>query len=156
MRRLFLFIAFAFAVTASCQCKKLPVPDKAFLKSTENSNQVEIDYFTKYIGSASKLKVIRNSYGDTTKPCEMEQRFKNGIVYHETCSDSGSDVKITFPSYCKEEIVKFVDWFFLNEFSIWNKSKTTYSPIEDGDAGCYLEIKQDKSKHYFLEYYCGC
>jgi hypothetical protein len=72
-----------------------------------------------------------------------------------SCSESGTEVQIIFPNYSKNEVIKFVEWFFKNDYSQWYKSKTIYQPKEDGDAGCYLEIKEFKDK-IILKYFCGC
>jgi hypothetical protein len=135
--------------------QKLPIPDKNFLKNVWNSDDAEIKYFKKYIGKTSEPKVLK-TFSETKESCKTIHNFKNGIIYQkDICSESGADVIIYFPGYCKAELIKYVEWFFKSERNVWNKEKTIYQPKEEGYAGCYIEIKQYK-KGYFIEYYCGC
>ena len=135
--------------------KKLPIPDKTFLKKVLNSDNPEISYFEKYFGKISEPKVLK-TFSESQESCKVIYNFKNGITYQEdVCSESGAHVIIVFPSYCKSELDKYVEWFFNTKGNVWNKNKTLYQPKEDGDAGCYIEIKQNK-KGFYIEYYCGC
>ena len=151
----YLIVGFQTNLFAQVCPKKLPIPDKAFLKNTNESNDQEVKYFEKYIGKISEPKVLK-TFPEDGKRCKTIQSFKNGIVYQiDYCSESGASVVINFPGYCKAELVKYVEWFFKSEWNVWNKEKTHYQPKEDGDAGCYIDIKQNK-KGYYIEYYCGC
>lgn len=132
--------------------KKLPIPDKTFFKNATNSDRTEIEYFEKYFGRISKPKVLKNS---TEKECKKIYNFKNGIVYkRDECSETEIEVIIVFPGYCKTELVKYVEWFLKTEWNSWNEEKTRYQPTENGDAGCYIEIKQNK-KGFYIKYICG-
>ena len=152
---LFLFLVFQIELVAQENKKKLPVPDKAFLESVKNSENAEIEYFNKYFGKISKPKILKR-FTESKDVCKIVYLFKNGIVYtKDECSESGSDVTIIFPNYSKSELTKYVEWFFKSDWNIWNKDKSLYQPKEDGDAGCYIEIKQNKNG-YYIKYYCGC
>lgn len=135
--------------------KRLPIPDKTFLKNVWNSDYAEIKYFEKYFGKTSKPKVLK-VFPESKKNCMTIQSFKNGIVYQkDICSESGTEVIIAFPGYCKAELVKYIEWFFKTDWNVWNKDKTLYQPKEEGDAGCYIQIKQNK-KGFYIKYFCGC
>lgn len=136
------------------QTNKLPVPTKAFIEKAKYFSDFEEKYFTKYIGK--KTEKILKRFTDSKDICASEYEFRTGIkMKSNSCSEAGSQVEIIFPNYSKNEVVKFVEWFFKNDYSEWNKTKTNYQPKEDGDAGCYLEIKELKGK-IVLSYYCGC
>ena len=150
-----LFFGFQIKLSAQIGSKKLPIPDKIFLESINSPGDAEIKYLKKYIGEISMPKVIKR-YSESQKACKMIYSFKNGIKYtKDECSEAGSNVKITFPNYSKEELIKYIEWFFKSEWNVWNKNKTLYQPKIDGDAGCYIEIKQNNNE-YYIEYYCGC
>lgn len=150
-----IFFILQIKLVAQICAKTLPIPNKTFLESVNHSDDVEIKYLEKYIGKISKPKVLKR-YTETKEACATVQVFKNGIIYKkDECSEVGSNVTITFPNYCKAEIIKYIEWFFKSDLNVWNKSKTHYQPKEYGDAGCYIEIKQNK-KEFYIEYYCGC
>ena len=152
---LIFFIGFQIKLVAQIGSKKLPFPDKTFLKSVNSSEDAEIKYFKKYIGEISKPKVVKK-YIESQKACKMVYSFRNEIQYSkDECSEVGSNVTITFPNYSKDELIKYIEWFFKSESNVWNKNKSLYQPKEDGDAGCYIEIKQNK-KGFYIDYYCGC
>ncbi len=141
-------------LVAQVCAKKLPIPDKTFLNSIKNSDKAEIEYFQKYFDGRSKSKGLKNSTGNNNE-CKKTYNFKNGIVYkREECSQSEIEVIIFFPGYCKSELVKYVEWFFKTEWNSWNNDKTSYQPTENGDAGCYIEIKQYK-KGFYIKYICS-
>ena len=145
---------FQTKLVAQVCAKKLPIPDKTFFKKVTNSDKVEIEYFNKYFGRISKPKVLKNFTG-SKKGCKLIYNFKNGIVYQrDECSESEIEVIIVFPGYCKTELVKYIEWFFKTEWNAWNEEKTRYQPTENGDAGCYIEIKQNK-KGFYIQYICG-
>lgn len=136
------------------QTNKLPIPTKAFIEKAQLVVDNEEHYFTKYLGKKSEH--VLKKYTDSNEVCAKEYEFKTGIKFNRnSCSESGTEVQIIFPNYSKNEVIKFVDWFFKNDDGQWNKSKTKYQPKEDGDAGCYLEIKEFKDK-IILKYSCGC
>jgi len=152
---LIFFLGFQIKLVAQIGSNKLPIPDKIFLESVNSSEDAEIIYFKKYIGEISKPKLIKR-YIDSQKACKMVYSFRNGIQYtKDECSEVGSIVTITFPNYRKDELIKYIEWFFKSEWNVWNKNKSHYQPKEDGYAGCYIEIKQNK-KGFYIEYYCGC
>ena len=152
---LIFFLGFQIKLVAQIGSKKLPIPDKIFLESVNSSEDAEIIYFKKYIGEISKPKLIKR-YIESQKACKMVYSFRNGIQYtKDECSEVSSIVTITFPNYRKDELIKYIEWFFKSEWNVWNKNKSHYQPKEDGDAGCYIEIKQNK-KGFYIEYYCGC
>jgi hypothetical protein len=135
------------------QTKKLPIPTKSFIEKTKKSEKLD-EYFTKYIGKKSEH--ILKRFSESKEVCAKEFEFKTGIKFKtNSCSEAGVEAEIMFPNYSKKEVIKFVEWFFKNDYNKWNKSKTKYQPKEDGDAGCYLEIKELKGK-IILNYYCGC
>ncbi len=155
LKILLIFFILQIKLVAQICPKKLPIPDKIFLESVKNSDDAEVKYFKKYIGEFSKPKILKR-HTETKEACETVQIFKNGIVYKkDECSETGSKVTITFPNYCKAELIKYIEWFFKSDWNVWNKNKTLYQPKEDGDAGCYIELKQNK-KEFYIEYYCGC
>lgn len=153
------FLPIFFALIFGCgfcnaQSRKLPVPSKAFLEKARKSDQGDVSYLKQYVGLVSE-KVLKKA-PESKEVCARSYEFKNGIkMKYDECSESGADAVITFVGYPKSEIVKFVDWLFSSEQNKWNASQTKYSPKEDGDPGCYLEIKQFKDK-IVLDYYCGC
>ena len=133
--------------------KRLPIPDKRFLENTLNSDKLEIEYFQKYFGQISPPNFLKNF--SETKSCKAEYHFKNGITYQQDkCSESEIAVTITFPGYCKSELVKYVEWFLKTQWNVWNEEKTLYRPIENGSAGCYIEIKQN-TKDFQIQYICA-
>ncbi|MGL2965651.1 hypothetical protein [Flavobacterium sp. XGLA_31] len=141
-------------LTSLSQTNKLPIPTKSFIEKTQNLENFEEEYFTKYLGKKSE-KILKR-FSDSKDVCAKEFEFKTGIkLKTNSCSEAGIEAEIIFPNYSKNDVIKFVEWFFKNDYSKWNKSKTTYQPIEDGDAGCYLEIKELKGK-ITLKYSCGC
>lgn len=142
-------------LAAQVNLNKLPVPSKLFLESVKSSEDSEIQYFKKYFSESSKPKVIKR-YTESREACKIIYTFNNGIIYSkDECSEVGVEVTITFPNYSKEELIKYIEWFFNSEWNVWNKSKSLYQPKEEGDAGCYVQIKQNKIG-YYIEYYCGC
>ena len=139
---------FQTKLVAQVCSKKLPVPDKTFLNNIKNSDKAEIEYFEKYFGG-------RANSTENNNECKKTYNFKNGIVYkREECSKSEIEGFIFFPGYCKSELVKYVEWFFKTEWNSWNNDKTSYQPTENGDAGCYIEIKQYK-KGFYIKYICS-
>jgi hypothetical protein len=135
------------------QTNKLPIPTKSFIEKAQKENDTEALYFTKYLGK--KTERIIEKY-DSKNACAKEYEFKTGIIYQtNSCNETSIEAEIIFPNYSKNEVVKFVEWFFKNNYSKWNKSKTIYQPKEDGDAGCYFEIKELKGK-VILIYSCSC
>ncbi|WP_289663840.1 hypothetical protein [Flavobacterium panacagri] len=153
MFRIFLVLFFTcFSVTA--QQNKLPIPTKAFIEKLKNKDNPEEEYFTKYLGKKSER--ILKRFNESKDFCAKEFEFKTGIkLKSDSCSETGSDVEIVFSNYAKSEVIKFVEWFFKTNDNIWNKSKTKYQRKEEGDAGCYFEIRESKNK-IILSYYCGC
>lgn len=138
----------------SAQANKLPVPTKSFIEKTRSSDYSDVKYFTKYLGIKSEHVLKR--FDDSKDICSKEYEFKSGIkLKSNSCSETGNAVEIIFSNYPKNEVIKFIDWFFKTDYNVWNKSKTKYQPKEDGDAGCYLEIKEFKNE-ILLSYYCGC
>jgi hypothetical protein len=136
------------------QTNTLPVPTKAFIEKVKYLDDVEERYFANYLGKKSEH--VLKKFSDSKEVCAKEYEFKTGIkLKRNSCSESGTEVEIIFPNYSKKDVINFVEWFFKNNYSKWNKSKTKYQPIEDGDAGCYLEIKTLKGK-IILRYSCGC
>lgn len=150
---LLLFILFN-SLTISAQTNKLPIPEKSFIEKAKKTDEPEEKYFTKYLGKKSER--ILKRFSDSKDVCAKEYEFKTGIKWKtNSCSEVGIEAEITFPNYSKKDIVSFVEWFFQNEDNKWNKLRTKYQPKEEGDAGCYLEIKELKGK-IVLSYYCGC
>jgi hypothetical protein len=138
----------------SGQINKLPIPTKSFIERTIYSGDFEEKYFTKYLGKKSEH--ILKRFNDSKDVCAKEYQFKTGIkLKKNSCSEAGTEAEIIFPNYSKNDVIKFIEWFFKNDYSKWNKSKTNYQPKEDGDPGCYLEIKELKDK-IILSYSCGC
>jgi len=136
------------------QINKLPNPSKAYIQNVKSIENSEENYFTKYLGK--KFEHILKRTGETKVACKKEFEFQTGIkMKTDSCSEVAIEVEIIFPNYPKLDVVKFVEWFFKNDYSAWNKSKTKYQPIEDGDAGCYIEIIELKGK-IILKYNCGC
>ncbi len=136
------------------QTNKLPIPTKAFIEKAKTLEDSEEKYFTKYLGKKSE-KVLQR-IGKAKVVCAKECEFKTGIkMKTNTCSEVGIEAEIIFPNYSKNDVVKFVEWFFDDGYNKWNKSKTKYQPKEDGEAGCYMEIKETKGK-IILSYSCGC
>lgn len=135
------------------QANKLPVPSKSFVEKAKYEDNFEEKYFTKYLGKKSEH--ILKRFIDSKEVCAKECEFKTGIkLKTNSCSEAGLDAEIVFSNYSKNEVIKFVEWFFKTEDNAWNKSKTIYEPKEN-DAGCYLEIKEIKGK-ILLTYFCGC
>jgi len=133
---------------------KLPVPSKSFIENAKYHEDPEERYFSKYLGKQSEQIVKR--YDDSKEVCAKEFKFKTGIQFkRNSCSEAGTSVVIIFPNYSKKEVLQFIDWFFKAEGSVWNKAKTKYQPKQDGDAGCYIQIKESKGK-IILNYSCGC
>jgi hypothetical protein len=152
---LIFLLVFQLKLIAQTNSNKLPVPSKTFLESVKFSEDSEIKYFKKYIGESSKPKVIKR-YTESKEACKIIYSFNSGIIFtKDQCSEVGANVTITFPKYKKEELIKYIEWFFYSEWNAWNKNKSLYEPKEEGEAGCYIQIKQNK-KGYFIEYYCGC
>lgn len=138
----------------SGQTNKLPIPTKSFIQKVKYEESPEEQYFTKYLGKKSEQ--ILKRFSDSNDVCAKAFEFKTGIkLKTNSCSESGIEAEIIFPNYSKNDVVNFVEWFFKDEYSKWNKYKTKYQPKEDGDAGCYLEIKELKGK-IILSYSCGC
>ncbi len=141
-------------LTLSGQTNKLPIPTKSFIEKAKYLDDSEEKYFTKYLGKKSEH--ILKRFSDSKDVCAKEYEFKTGIkLKRNSCSEASTEAEIIFPNYSKNDVIKFVEWFFKNDYSKWNKSKTKYQPKEDGDAGCYLEIKELKGK-IILSYSCGC
>lgn len=141
-------------LTLSAQTNKLPIPTKSFIEKSKYLDDSEEKYFTQYLGKKSER--ILKRFSDSKDVCAKEYEFKTGIKLKiNSCSEAGAEAEIIFPNYSKKDVIKFVEWFFKNDYSKWNKSKTKYQPKEDGDAGCYLEIKELKGK-IILSYSCGC
>ncbi|MCO5254493.1 MAG: hypothetical protein M9892_09035 [Bacteroidetes bacterium] len=140
-------------ITTTCN-KLLPKPTDDFLKTNSESDNIEIEYFEKYFGISSE-KVISKSFEDNI-PCQWKQKFAEGIVYeYDDCGETGADVQITLPGYCKDELIKFIEWFHHSEENEWNKDKTHYSPKE-ANPGCYMTIKKNQKGNLMIDYYCGC
>ncbi|MHC0439482.1 hypothetical protein [Flavobacterium sp. 3-210] len=136
------------------QVNKLPVPSKSFVEKIKYEDNFEEKYFAQYLGKKSEH--ILERFNDSKGVCAKKYEFKTGIkLKSNLCSEAGLDGEIVFPNYSKSEVIKFVEWFFKTEDNVWNKSKTKYQPKEEGDAGCYLEIKESKGQTV-LSYYCGC
>lgn len=156
MKKSYLFLTSVLLFTALSsfgQNKKLPVPTKAFLKESKTTENAEVVYFTKYFGKGTR-KVLKR-FDESKEVCSSFYTFKNGIKLKDnSCSEAGIQAQIVFPGYDKNEIVKFVEWFFKTPDNGWNKTKTLYEPIEN-DAGCYIEIKQLKDR-IIVNYSCGC
>lgn len=133
--------------------KKLPVPTKVFIEKVKFEDDSEEQYFSEYLGEKSE-KVL-SKLDDTNEVCEKVCQYETGIILNRSCSESGSTVVIIFPDYSKDEIIKFVEWFFKTDYNTWDKLKNKYQPKEDGEAGCYLEIQELKNK-IILNSYCGC
>lgn len=141
-------------LSLSGQINKLPIPAKSFIEKAKYLEDFEEKYFTKYLGKKSEH--ILKRFSDSKDICAKKYEFKTGIkLKRNSCSEAGIEAEIIFPNYSKNDVIKFVEWFFKNDYSKWNKSKTKYQPKEDGDAGCYLEIKELKGK-IILSYSCGC
>lgn len=155
IKNVFIAILLLFScLTLFGQTNKLPIPTKSFIEKARYLGDFEEKYFTKYLGKKSQH--ILKRFNDSNDVCATVYEFKTGIkLKTNSCSEAGNEVEIIFPNYSKNDIIKFVEWFFKNDYSKWNKSKTKYQPKEDGDAGCYLEIKELKSK-IILSYSCGC
>lgn len=135
------------------QTNKLPIPTNSFIVKAKKSSDMEALYFTKYLGKKSERILERY---DSKSVCAREYEFKTGIRYKtNSCNETSIESEIIFPNYSKNDVVKFVEWFFNDDYNKWNKSKTKYQPKEDGDAGCYLKIKELKGK-IILIYSCGC
>lgn len=140
-------------LTCLGQTNKLPIPTNSFITKAIKSDDSEILYFTKYIGKKSERVLERY---DSKSVCAKEFEFKTGIKYKtNSCNESSIEVEIIFPNYSKNDVIKFVEWFFNDGYNQWNKSKTIYQPKEEGDAGCYFEIKELKGK-VILTYSCSC
>jgi hypothetical protein len=136
------------------QTNKLPIPTKSFIEKTKYQDDPGEEYFTKYLGKKSEHVLKR--FSGSKDICAIEIGFNTGIKLKKNlCSESGIEVEIIFPNYSKSDIVKFVEWFFKSDDYKWNKSKTEYQPKADGEAGCYIEIKELKNK-IILSYSCGC
>ena len=147
-------ILFFNCLTFLGQTNKLPIPTKAFIEKAKTLGDSQEKYFTKYLGKISE-KVLKR-IGNDKVVCAKEFEFKTGIkMKTNSCSEVSIEVEIIFPNYSKKDVVKFVEWFFNDKYNNWNKSKTKYQPKEDGDAGCYFEIKKLKGK-IILIYSCGC
>lgn len=141
-------------LTLSAQTNKLPIPTKSFIKKAKYQDDSEERYFSKYLGKKSEH--ILKRFSESNDVCAKECEYKTGIkLKRNSCSEAGTEVVIIFPNYSKNDVVKFVEWFFKTEYNVWNKSKTNYQPKEDGDAGCYMKIKELKGK-IILSYSCGC
>jgi len=109
---LIFLLVFQLKLIAQTNSNKLPVPSKTFLESVKFSEDSEIIYFKKYIGESSKPKVIKR-YSESKEACKIIYSFKNGIIYSkDECSEVGANVIITFPKYKKEELIKYIEWFF--------------------------------------------
>jgi hypothetical protein len=135
------------------QTNKLPIPSKSFIEKAKKSSDMEALYFTKYLGKKSERVIERY---DSISVCAKEYEFKTGIRYKtNSCNETSIEAEIIFPNYSKNDVVKFVEWFFNDGYNKWNKSKTKYQPKEEGEAGCYLEIKEFKGK-IILIYSCSC
>jgi hypothetical protein len=148
-----IILLFSF-LTLSGQTNKLPIPTKSFIEKAKYLEDTEAIYFAKYLGKKS-VHVLKR-FSDSKSVCAKEYEFNTGIkLKTNSCSESGTEVEIIFPNYSKNDVIRFIEWFFKNDFSQWNKSKTIYQPKIDGDAGCYFEIKEFKSK-IILSYSCGC
>lgn len=136
------------------QANKLPIPSKSFIEKAQYVEDAAEKYLARYLGKKSERAL--KTFDDSKQVCAREFEFKTGIILKtNSCSESGVEAVIIFPNYSKKEVVQFVDWFFRNDYSKWNKSKTRYQPKEDGEAGCYLEIRETKGK-IILNYSCGC
>ena len=141
-------------LSLSGQTNKLPIPTKSFIEKALFSDNFEEKYFTKYLGKKSEYVLKR--FSDSKDVCAKEYEFKTGIkLKKNSCSEAGTEAEIIFPKYSKNDVITFIEWFFKNDYSKWNKSKTKYQPKEDGDAGCYIEVKELKDK-IIVNYSCGC
>lgn len=141
-------------LTLLAQTNKLPIPTKSFIQKARLQDNSEEMYFSKYLGKKSEHILTR--FSDSKDVCAKKCEFKTGIkLKTDSCSEAGIVAEIIFPNYSKNDVVQFVEWFFKNDYSKWNKSKTKYQPKEDGDAGCYMEIKELKGR-IILSYSCGC
>ncbi|TGD57859.1 hypothetical protein [Flavobacterium humi] len=155
MKNLYLLFLFTFSLSIStfAQNLKLPIPTKSFLSESKKYDNADVEYFTKYLGKGSR-KILKR-FDESNEICSSIYTFKNGIVVkNNSCSEAGIETQIIFKGYDKNEVVKFVEWFFKTKDNQWNKSKTKYEPFEN-DAGCYFEIKTTKNQ-IVLHYYCGC
>lgn len=150
---LFSLVLFFSCLIIVGQTNKLPTPTTNFIKKAIKSSDTDELYFTKYIGKKSERVIERY---DSKSVCAKEIEFKTGIKYKtNSCNEMSVEVEIIFPNYSKNEVVKFVEWFYNNGYNKWNKSRTRYQPKVDGDAGCYFEIKEVKGK-VILTYSCSC
>ncbi|MGK4568581.1 hypothetical protein [Flavobacterium sp. 3HN19-14] len=154
MKNIIILLAFHFSIICFGQTNKLPVPSKSFLEQIHIKDNADLIYLSKYLGKKSEKTLER--FDESKQVCSAEYKFGTGIILTQNfCSESGNNVKIVFPFYPKSEIVKYVEWLFKTNENDWNNDKTRYQPKEDGNPGCYLQIKTFKEKTV-LEYYCGC
>ncbi len=153
MKKVLNILLFLISFNLFGQSNKLPIPSNSFLKQMKYLEDPELKYLEKHFGKG-KQNILKRDW-ESKKICASVYTFNNGIIYKSNnCSESGLENEIKFIGYNKNEIVKFVEWFFKTEYKGWNKSKTIYEPIEN-DAGCYFEIIETK-KIVVLKYNCGC
>ena len=146
-------IIFFISLNSICQTKKLPIPSKLFLTEVKFKDEGDLRYFEIYFGKPTK-KVLKR-FQESKEICSVVYSFSNNVIYKSNkCSEAGLENEILFVGYGKDEIIKFVEWFFKTEDNKWNKSKTIYQP-KVNDAGCYLKILEAKNQ-IVLKYYCGC
>lgn len=147
-------LIFFFNCSLIAQTNKLPIPTKSFIEKAKYSDYAIEKYLSKYIGKTSE-HILKRFY-DSNEVCAKEYEFKTGIkLKTNSCSEAGVEGEIIFRNYSKNEVIKFVEWFFKTGDNVWNKSKTEYQPKEDLVAGCYINIKELKGK-IILSYSCGC
>ncbi len=137
----------------------LPKPDAAFLNRTDIKKPPIYEYFEKYIGSISgKKKQKKAKFIDSNKDfvCSWEEKFKKDIYFKfDSCSQTEIEITIDFVNYSKTEIVQLVNTFYKDQFSSWNEDKTIYQPVQEGAAGCYIEIKTINKHKKQLNIMCG-
>ena len=98
-------------LTLAGQTNKLPIPTKSFIEKAKYLDDFEEKYFTKYLGKKSEH--ILKRFNDSKDVCAKEYVFKTGIkLKSDSCSEDGIEAEIIFPNYSKNDVVKFVDWFF--------------------------------------------
>lgn len=153
MRINLLLFVLLLSLSSYAQSQKLPIPSQTFLAECKKHDDADVRYFTKYFGKGTRRVLKR--FDESKEVCSSIYTFQNGIVLkNNSCSEAGIETQIIFKGYDKNEVVKFVEWFFKTKDNQWNKSRTKYEPIEN-DAGCYLELKVTKNQ-VILDYYCGC
>ncbi len=94
-------------------------------------------------------------YPETNSIISFRHGFRNGIMYQFDDLESGSGIECTFPTNNDSLVRSFMSKLYADvEDHTWH-SDSTFGPIEDGEPGCYINLKQEPESTA-VSVYCGC